>query len=137
MIISQRKQRIAVIVNYLCMTLLLIIFQIIKIFDLEKIFLLIEVIPAIGLFISFKVAFKTSRLWTLTHSSFTKLDEREQYIIYKATALSYSIFTILTLSLIYSFNILQFELIDVTLAAGLLYLAHILPASIIAWNEKI
>jgi uncharacterized Tic20 family protein len=99
-------------------------------------YLLAEIIPLIGLIISFKTAFGISNLWKLTHTSFSKLDEREMQLVYKATTYSYSIFTILCIAMIYIINLLGLAIIDVVAAACLLYIAHILPASIIAWNDK-
>ncbi|MEA2104282.1 MAG: hypothetical protein U9P79_06550 [Candidatus Cloacimonadota bacterium] len=133
---SKMKPRSAVLINYFCIIIALILFYGIKYAGFSKIFLLLEIIPLICLIISFRIAFSTSNLWKLTHSSFRKLDEREIQIVYKATTYSYSIFTILCLVLIYTFYLLGFPIIDVVLAGSLLYIAHILPASIIVWNEK-
>lgn len=133
---SKMKPRSAVLINYFCIIITLILFYGIKYAGFSKIFLLLEIIPLICLIISFRIAFSTSNLWKLTHSSFRKLDEREIQIVYKATTYSYSIFTILCLVLIYTFYLLGFPIIDVVLAGSLLYIAHILPASIIVWNEK-
>ncbi|NQV18553.1 MAG: hypothetical protein HQ534_08425 [Armatimonadetes bacterium] len=77
-----------------------------------------------------------SNLWKLTHTDYKKLDERERQLVFKATTYSYSIFTIICLVIIYIFNLVGLAIIDVVMAACLLYIAHILPASIIAWNEK-
>ncbi|MDP8211202.1 MAG: hypothetical protein P9M05_10310, partial [Candidatus Stygibacter australis] len=71
------------------------------------------------------------------HSAYKDLDERETELVFKATTISYSIFTIICLVMIYVFNFIGFGPIDVVLAAFLLYLAHSLPAAIIAWNQKV
>jgi len=133
---SKMNRKGAVILNYFCILIILIVFYIVRNFGFPKIYLLLEIIPLIGVIISFKIAFGTSNLWNLTHTSFNKLDEREIQLVFKATKISYSIFTVLCIALIYIFNLLGLEMIDVIAAAGLLYTAHILPASIIAWNEK-
>ena len=133
---SKMKRRGAVVFNYVCLAIILIVFYSIKYLGLEKTYILFEIVPIIGMIISFRIAFGTSNLWKLTHTSFSKLDEREMQLVYKATTYSYSIFTILCLALIYTFNLLGLAIIDVVAAACLLYIAHILPASIIAWNEK-
>lgn len=72
----------------------------------------------------------------MTHASFKKLDEREMQVVFKATSISYSLFVIVTLVIIYIFILSGLGQIDAVLAVSLLYIAHILPASIIAWNEK-
>lgn len=134
---SKMKRRGAVFFNYLCVVIILVVFYSIKYIGFPKEYLLFGIIPIIGLIISFRISFGTSNLWKLTHTSFSKLDEREMQLVYKATTYSYSIFTILCLILIYTFALLGIAIIDVMAAACLLYIAHILPASIIAWNEKV
>jgi len=133
---SKMSRKGAVFINYICILMILVVFYAARNLGFPKIYLLLEIIPVIGLLVSFRIAFATSNLWKLTHTSFVKLDEREMQLVFKATTISYSIFTILCISMIYIFNLLGLELIDVIAAAGLLYIAHILPASIITWNEK-
>jgi len=72
----------------------------------------------------------------MTHASYKKLDEREIQVVFKATSISYSLFAIAILVIIYIFILSGLGQIDAVLAVSLLYFAHILPASIIAWNEK-
>ena len=60
------------------------------------------------------------------------LDERQIQVILKATRISYSIFVIVVLILIYGFALIAKGPIDVVIAAYLFYLAHLLPASILA-----
>ena len=134
---SITKRRGAVIINYLCLAVILIVFYYVKFLAIQRIYLLSEIIPVIGLIISFKIAFSKSDSWKLAHKSFSMIDEKEMQIVYKAITYSYSIFSILCIALIYIHNLFRFELVDVTLATCLLYFAHMLPASIIAWNEEI
>jgi hypothetical protein len=86
---------------------------------------------------SFNKAFIKTKYWKMVHTKSKNLDEREMNVVLNALKYSYSIFTILCLVIIYSFAIFEFYPIDVVLAGGLLFLAHILPASIVGWNEKI
>lgn len=136
MSISQMDRRGATFCNYLSVVIILILFYSIKLTNLPRIYILLEIVPFSILIFTFRIAFGTSNLWKLTHTSFSKLDEREIQLIYKVTTYSYSIFTIFCISLIYIFNLAGFGSIDALSAACLLYIAHILPASIIAWNEK-
>ena len=101
---SKMNRKFAVFFNYLCIVVILIIFYGVKYLGFPKAYMIFEIIPFIGLIISFKIAFGTSNLWKLTHTSFNKLDEREMQIIYKATTYSYSIFTILCIAIIYIVN---------------------------------
>jgi len=132
----KNKRRAIVILNYLSIILILIIFYLIKLLGINKTYLLIEIIPIVVFIITFKYAFLSTNLWKMTHASFKKLDEREVQVVYKATSISYSLFVIITLVIIYTFIFIGMGNIDVLLAAGLLYIAHTLPAAIIAWNEK-
>ena len=133
---TKKSRRIGVIINYLSIVLMLAIFYIVRLGCLNKAFIALEIIPLILVIISFRNAFGKTSLWTITHASFKKLDEREVQMIYKATSISYSLFVIITLIIIYTFIFIGMGNIDVLLAAGLLYIAHTLPAAIIAWNEK-
>ena len=132
----KRSQRIGVILNYLSIFLILIIFYLIKLLGINKIYLLFEIIPIVVLIITFRSAFLTSNFWKMTHTSSKNLDERELQIVYKATTFSYTIFTIACLIIIYTFNLTGIGSIDVVLAACLLYFAHTLPAAIIAFTHK-
>ena len=133
---TQKRRRISVIINYFSILLILTIFYIIKSGLLNKAFLTLEIIPLITIIISFRNAFGKTNLWKMTHSSFKNLDEREVQVVYKATSISYSLFVIITLVVIYTFIFIGMGNIDALLAAGFLYIAHTLPAAIIAWNEK-
>jgi len=132
----KKSRRSGVIINYLSIILILIIFYLVKFLGINKIYLLIELIPIALLIMTFKSAFLVTNFWKLTHTSSRKLDERELQIVYKATTFSYTIFTILCLIIIYTFHLTGIGSIDVVLAAALLYFAHTLPAAIIVFTEK-
>jgi len=132
----KKSRRSSVILNYLSIILILIIFYLVKLLGISKIYLLFEIIPMVVLIMSFKSAFLNTNFWKMTHTSSKKLDERELQVVYKATTFSYTIFTILCLIIIYTFHLTGIGSIDVVLAAALLYFAHTLPAAIIAFTEK-
>ena len=132
----KRNRRATVILNYLSIIFILIIFYLVKLLGISKIYLLFEIIPIVILIITFKSAFLNTNFWKMTHTSSKKLDERELQVVYKATTFSYTIFTILCLIIIYTFHLTGIGSIDVVLAAALLYFAHTLPAAIIAFTEK-
>jgi hypothetical protein len=98
-------------------------------FTLVGLFLLILILSFIHVYVK-------SGLWGLTHKKTEKLDEREIQVVTHAIRISYSIFVIIVILLVYLFAILGMGTIDVVIAAALLYLAHIIPTSILAWNEK-
>jgi len=131
-----KSRRSSVILNYLSIILILIIFYLVKLLGISKIYLLFEIIPIVILIITFKSAFLNTNFWKMTHTSSKKLDERELQVVYKATTFSYTIFTILCLIIIYTFHLTGIGSIDVVLAVALLYFAHTLPAAIIAFTQK-
>ena len=132
----KKSRRSSVILNYLSIILILIIFYLVKLLGISKIYLLFEIIPIVILIITFKSAFLNTNFWKMTHTSSKKLDERELQVVYKATTFSYTIFTILCLIIIYTFHLTGIGSIDVVLAVALLYFAHTLPAAIIAFTQK-
>ncbi len=132
----KKSRRSSVILNYLSIILILIIFYLVKLLGISKIYLLFEIIPIVILIITFKSAFLNTNFWKMTHTSSKKLDERELQVVYKATTFSYTIFTVACLVIIYSFNLTGIGSIDVVLAASLLYFAHTLPAAIIVFTQK-
>lgn len=88
------------------------------------------------LIISFFRAFIRTKFWKMVHTSYKNLDEREMFTVLKSLQFSYSIFTITSLIIIFTFALIGYHRIDVLLAAALLLLAHTLPAAIVGWNEK-
>jgi hypothetical protein len=136
--ISIKKRRWGVIINYSALILAVFAFEIIKYgvglpswigFSLLGIFLLI-------LILSFTYTFGNTGMWMLAHKKTGNLDEREIQVVTNAVRLSYSIFTIMVIVIVYLFAILGMGPFDVVIAATLLYLAHILPSSILAGTEK-
>jgi len=133
----QQKRRLAVILNYIGILAMLVLFYLIKLQVIETIYLVLEIIPIILIVLTFRTAFIKSSIWKITHSSSKKLDEREIHEVLHATNISYSLFAIVTLVIIYIFILSGLGQIDAVLAISLLYFAHILPASVIAWNKKV
>jgi hypothetical protein len=86
--------------------------------------------------LSFIYVFGSTGIWKMGHQTMKNLDERQIQVVLNATRISYSIFVILVLIIIYGFALIEKGPIDVVFAASLLYLAHILPASILAWTER-
>jgi len=133
---TKHTSRIAVLVNYFSIIVILALFYVVRLGLLKTVFIAFEIIPLIAAVLSFRYAFLKTDIWKMTHASYKKLDEREIQVVFKATSISYSLFVIVTLVIIYIFILSGMGQIDAVLAVSLLYIAHILPASIIAWNEK-
>jgi len=79
--------------------------------------------------------FKTG-LWQFTHKSLKMLDEREMELTSKSLRIAYAIFTVVVLALLLAIAITSVA-IDVVMVAALILFAHLLPASIIAWTQKV
>ncbi len=126
----------AVVINYVSLILMLVIFYAVHWLGLNKIFIIVETIPLIVIIISFNFAFKRSGLWRLVHRSQKKLDERELQLVHKAVKYSYAMFVIISLALILLFAIAEGRPIDMLLATSLIYLAHTLPAAVIAFSGE-
>jgi len=133
-----QNRRTGVLINYIALIMVLIFFELTKYgigiphwagFSLIGVFLLI-------LIISFVYVYVKSGLWRLTHKKTKNLDEREIQVVTHAIRISYTIFVITVIVMVYLFAILGIGAIDVVIAATLLYLAHIIPTSILAWTEK-
>jgi len=132
----KKKNLTAVVINYVSLILMLVIFYAVLWFGLNKIFIIVEVLPLLAIIISFNFAFKRSGLWKLIHRSQKTLDERELQIVHKAIKNSYTIFVIISLALIILFAVAEGRPIDMLLATSLIYLAHTLPAAVIAFSEE-
>ncbi|NOZ13762.1 MAG: hypothetical protein GXO69_08975 [Acidobacteria bacterium] len=92
--------------------------------------------------VTFRYGHIKTGLWKLTHTHADKLDERELQLTHYALRHAYGWFSIICLSimLIYAMTYrlipeIKF-IITVPLAVSLIYFAHTLPGSILAWTEK-
>jgi hypothetical protein len=137
--ISLERRRISVVLNIISVILLVFVFELIK-FEVfsEKIlgFILLGLLLIIAI-VSFIYVFGITGVWKMSHQKLKNLDERQIQVVLNSIRISYSIFVIFTLVIIYVFALLEKGPVDVVIAASLLYLAHILPASIMAWTEKV
>ena len=124
-----------VIVNYSSIILLLLLFYSPQIFIDNKFLLGLYILPIGMLALSFNLIYWRTGLWSISHSKHLTDDIdfiRKYYII---TRVSYIIFTILIISLLFYFSI-SGKRVDVLLSVCLLYIAHILPASIMIWSRE-
>jgi hypothetical protein len=137
------KRRIVVVLNYLCLIIMNVCFYFVY---LDKD--MSHAVDAVGLgalvlvVLTFIGVHTKTGLWKLTHAKTSALDERELQITHNALNLSYGLFTVISLAIILTHAVLYRLLqesgfvISVPLAGSLIYLAHTLPGSILAWTEK-
>lgn len=136
--ISRKNRRMLVVINYFCLVLFLLFFHIGETYGWNSPVIAALVVSFIIALASFIFVHIRTRLWKLVHTGTENLDERQIQITHESLRYSYSIFTVISLLFI-----MYLVLIDrgndpvVTLIfASLLYLAHSLPSSILAWKEK-
>lgn len=106
-----------------------------------------RLVDAVGLnalilvFITFFPLHWKTGFWKLTHARTVTLDERELQVTHTALRHAYAWFTVTCLLIVLAHAVL-FRLagdtsfvITVPLAGSLIYLAHTLPGSVLAWTE--
>ena len=107
-----------------------------------------RLVDAVGLtalilvFITFFPLHWKTGFWKLTHARTDSLDERELQVTHTALRHAYAWFTVTCLVIVLA-HALLFRLVDnsfvitVPLAGSLIYLAHTLPGSVLAWTEPL
>ncbi|NOR88241.1 MAG: hypothetical protein GQ527_11580 [Bacteroidales bacterium] len=133
---SFKNRKIGVVLTYLSLLSALLVFEYAREDEWNIIFKIIEVISIILFVVSFIFTYVKTGLWRFTHQPLIELDEREVILISKSLRYAYTSFTILVLLLLMSFALTNAS-IDMVLVASLIIFAHLLPASIIAWTEKV
>jgi mannose/fructose/N-acetylgalactosamine-specific phosphotransferase system component IIC len=132
---KKSKNRMWISLNLISFILLLVFYYMAKNNQWQQNFMIGSAFALLLFVISVYAGFIKTNFWKMVHSKSKNLDEREFSVVLKAIKFSYSIFAILCIVLIYGLAFTQFLLVDVVLGAGLLYLAHILPAVVVGWNE--
>jgi hypothetical protein len=126
-----------VILNYLSVVVLAIVVDMRASLGWGNVPVLLTALGALVLgCISFVRVFWRTGLWKFTHSGFKRLDERQVQVVYEALRNSYWIFAVICLGILYVNAVLERGHIPVVVAGSILYLAHTLPAAVVAWTEK-
>ncbi len=138
---SRSRRRIGVVVNFASLLLFLIIYYAGMNLGWNAALLVAGVIVTTAIALgSFVVVYVSTGLWKLGHSHIDKLDERQIQVTHEALRHAYAIFTVIAL-VIMGFNAVAGShghyIFDVVLFVSLIYVAHVLPASIIAWRERV
>jgi len=137
--ISRAHRRIGVIVNYCGLFAFVALFHIYT-DHISNVIVLAGMIAALVItIISFIRVHVSTRLWSLVHTKTDKLDEREILVTHESLRYSYSILSVLLLIIIFLLALFWVNKgqIGAVLPASLIYFAHTLPSSVIAWNEKV
>ncbi|MBN1820585.1 MAG: hypothetical protein JXR31_07270 [Prolixibacteraceae bacterium] len=134
--LSKTERKTWIVVNITSIILIVFFFYLGQMIDTPVLFFAGGGTFLIITIISFVRVFINTGLWKMAHSNKNSLDERQVQVILNAMKYSYSIFTILIITIVYGFALVNKSPINVLVAACLLYIAHILPAAIIGWSEK-
>lgn len=138
---SRSRRRIGVVVNFASLLLFLIIYYAGMNLGWHAALLATGAVFTLTIVLgSFVVVHISTGLWKLGHSHVDKLDERQTQVTHEALRSAYATFTVIALAII-GLNALTGShghyIFDVVLPVSLIYVAHALPASIIAWRERV
>ena len=139
---AKANRRTWVVVNYLCLLIMNVCFYFV--FERPDMTHIVDVIGLAAIVVVvisfFRVHTKTG-LWKLTHAKTDTLDERQMQITHAALSSSYGWFAVICLVIMLVHAVLYRLIpglnfvITVPLVGSLIYLAHTLPGSILAWTE--
>lgn len=135
--LSRTQRRLGVLINYASLTMVLLCSYVGEFAEWSYIMIVCVVVSiALVVITLFRYHIRTG-LWRLVHSKVDSLDERQIQVTHEALRYSYSIFTITCLAVLLWKSVFQGRDPNlIIIFAVLLYLAHTLPSSIIAWTEK-
>jgi len=79
-----------------------------------------------------------THMWNFTHEKIEKLDERELQIILQSLRHSYMVFTVTCIIIVLALSLLagRHDSMLMLICVSLVYLAHTLPSSVIAWRSR-
>ena len=138
--VTRVRRRAGVVINHAALLLLLAVWYGCPLAGLSE---AVRVAGALVLLIvvgiSYYAIHLSTGLWALVHSRPDELDERQVGMTLLAARFSYALFSVLCLLALFgaavAFNH-DIILFDAILPACLLYLAHTLPSSYLAWIEN-
>lgn len=136
---SGANRKIWVLINYISLGLLLFAFYSGEIVEPSTYIYAAIAFALIAGLVSFIMVHIRTGLWKLVHSKIDNLDERQIQVTHGALRHSYSIFTILALVILLIIALAggYDDANLIMIFASLLYLAHTLPSSVLAWTEKV
>ncbi len=139
---TQSKRRNLVVVNYLSLVVMNVCFT--YVFQQRDASHIVDAVGISAFFLVIATFIPThvkSGLWKLTHADAAVLDERELQLTHNTLGRAYAGFTVICLAIIMTHAVL-FRLVSsldflitIPLATSLIYLAHTLPGTILAWTE--
>lgn len=135
--ISRTNRRLLVAVNYLSLASVVFLVHVGRHRGWGAAHILTFLLPGLAVLVAtFVGVFWRTGLWRLAHASFDRIDERQVQVMYEATRISYAIFAVLCVVVLFVNAVAERGHIPILIAGGLLYIAHTLPAAAAAWSEK-
>ena len=132
--ITLTNRRIGVTLNYVSLAAIDFLFEFYKDSEWPVLAILAILGAMVVWLISFILTYIRTQAWKQVHRSFKKLDEREAGQIYESLRVAYSIFGVIALVVLLLYSVSELN-VSIIIFASLLYLAHVLPASIIVWKK--
>ena len=135
--VSKTQRRLLVAVNYLSLAVIVFLVHVGRARGWDARMVLAGLLPTLAVLVAtFVGVFWRTGLWQLAHASFDKIDERQVQVMYESIRRSYTVFAVLCVVVLFVNAVAEQGHIPILIAAGLLYLAHTLPAAAVAWSEK-
>ncbi len=138
---TKRQRRAGVIINHTALGLMLVFWYGSPLVGWSEVVRVVAaLVPLVVVGISYYRIHLATGLWTLVHARMEGLDERQVEMTLLAARFSYAVFSVLCLLALFgaavagNHGVIPF---DAILPAGLLYLAHTLPSSYLAWVEEV
>jgi len=130
-----KSNRFGIVVNYFSLFMMLFFFEwIVKFDQKENLILLVGLAVGLVLFLSsFCKVYWKSKWWKYIHQTEQSYDERERESISNALRKAYASFAVIILMVLLIFAVFAWEM-DNVFVVVFLFLAHILPASILKWQ---
>jgi len=136
---SVTRRRTGVVVNYVLVLLVLLFHYLGKTLGWNAVWVGAEIAAFLGTIATFLALHMRTHLWTLVHAKTENLDERELQVTNTALGRAYAVFTVLCLSILLVLTLTETRgsgPLGVLLPVSLIYLAHTLPSSVIAWTQR-
>ncbi len=131
-----------VVINYIATLLVLVFFYLGDRNDWVGNWLIGAIVALAVVIVSFIPLYGRTGLWKFVHTGSEKLDEREVLVTYESLRHAYAVFSVITLVFIQISALTGFGKGWVGDSTGqvvfwwFFYLAHTLPASVIAWTAR-
>ncbi len=134
---TKSSRRLGVVINYAAIILFLLFFYLGKYHGWNVPVAAAAIAAVIVVLVTFIVMHVKTRLWMLVHTRVEKLDEREIQITLESLRRAYGIFAVTNLLVLLWIAVSagRDDSMFILIFASLLYLAHTLPASILAWTQ--